>query len=315
MLLVFLFSIVVFAGKLIAFLVTKSDAVFSDALESIANILATGFALFGIYYASKPKDKTHPYGHGKIEYFASGFEGALILFASITIIIKAIHSLFVEKELEEINSGIFIIFSTSCINFVLGLWLIKIGEKQKSAIFNADGKHLLSDAVTSIGIIIALLFVKYTGYKIIDPIMAILLGLFTFYTGFKLLKHAMDNLMDKADESRLAILANNLQNIRKDEWIDIHNLRILNYGNSAHIDCHITLPFFYSVEQSSREVKVIENELKKIWVHDLELFIHVDPCLPGIKCESCKLKGCEFRKLSSKGPVPWDISTLLKLES
>lgn len=312
MLFVFLMSIVIFAGKLIAFLITKSDSVFSDALESIANILASGFGLFGVYYSGKPKDETHPYGHGKIEYLASGFEGALILFASVTILLKAAHSLFYSKPLEEINTGIYIIFATSLLNFIVGFWLVRTGLKKGSTILHADGKHLISDGVTSIGIIVGLWLVSFTGYKIIDPLMAILLGVFTFYTGFKLLKSAMDNLMDKADYSRLDALSVNLQNIRKDQWIDIHNLRILNYGNAAHIDCHMTLPLFFTVDQSSKEVAIIEAELKKIWKNELELFIHVDPCVPGEMCKHCRFKACIVRKNEFNDQKKWNTKTLLE---
>ena len=308
---VFILSILIFIVKIAAFVITKSDSIFSDAIESIANILASGFGLFGVYYSKRPKDITHPYGHGKIEYLAAGFEGALILFAAITILFKATYSLVYVKQIEAIDIGIWIIAATSVLNFSIGIFLIRIGQKSGSTILHADGKHLISDGITSIGIIVGLILVLTTGYKFIDSIIAILLGLFTFYTGFKLVKAATENLMDKADLTKLNSLALSLQNIRKNEWIDIHNLRILNYGNAAHIDCHLTLPYFFTVVQSQEEVKLIERELKLIWKNELELFIHVDACVPGKMCESCGIKNCEMRKMKFNKPVEWNIAKLL----
>lgn len=311
MMIAFAVSIVIFAAKLFAWFITGSDAIFSDAMESIANVLASSFGLFGVYYSKKPKDDTHPYGHGKIEYLAAGFEGALILFAAITIVIKATYSLYYSNPIDEIDFGIWIIGICGAANLLVGIWMLQQAKLQRSAIIKADAWHLITDAITSAGIIAGLSIVYFTSIYYIDSIIALILGLVTLITGIRLLTQALDKLMDKADVRELEKLTKSLNIVRTDEMINVHNLRIQHYGNAVHVDAHLVLPYYYSVEQANGCISTLTTNLHREFHDELELFFHVDPCVPIKECKHCPLINCGQRQDLHSSKIDWTISSLI----
>ncbi len=305
------FGIVIFAIKLFAYIITGSNAILSDALESIVNITAGAFALYSMYYSLKPKDEDHPYGHGKIEFISAGFEGALVLIAGILMIAKATYAFFVPNEITKLDIGLTLTALTGLANYIMGKYLVNLGKKENSVLMIADGKHLISDTVSSIGLIIGLALIHFTKIMWIDNFVAFGFGLFIIYTGFKLLKISINNLLDEADHEKTNQVIKLLNENRKEDWIDIHNMRILKYGAHIHIDCHVTLPWYYSLEKAHDRVTEIENLITQNSETEVEFFIHSDPCVTPFSCKVCSMQNCIERKEKFSRKVEWNLATVL----
>jgi len=305
-----LFSSFLMLVKFAAYFFTHSVAILSDALESIINIVAGAFALFSIYYASKPKDPDHPYGHGKIENLSVGFEGALIFVAGLSIVVKAIYVLFHPTTVSNLDLGLLLSGLAGACNFFMGYYLVRTGKKHNSILMIADGKHLVSDAVSSIGLIIGLFLMVLTHLPWIDSVLAIIFGIMILWTGFKLVRESVFNLLDKTDVEKLTELARVLQEERRPKWIDMHNLRILKYGDHLHVDAHITLPWYDSLEITHNEIKAVEEVVKSKLGNEIEFFLHPDPCLP-ISCSVCTIANCEVRQNKFERRIEWSLDNLL----
>jgi cation diffusion facilitator family transporter len=304
------FSLLLTALKFFAWHLTHSNAVLTDALESIINVLAGGVALFSIYYASRPKDHDHPYGHGKIEYFSAGFEGGLIFLAGILIILKAIHGFFIPSEIQQLDTGLYLLAFTSTCNYFMGVYLVKHGKNQDSILMIADGKHLITDTVASTGLIFGLIFIYFTHLNWMDNVIAILYGAFILRMGSKLVKSSVSSLLDEADYEKLNQLIRILNSKRSEKWVDMHNLRVLKYGSYLHIDCHITLPWYDTLEESHEEVSAVEKLIKAELQGKVEFFIHSDPCLPS-SCPICILHTCKVRQAPFVKKLDWTMENML----
>lgn len=303
-------GLAVMGVKFTAWLITNSNAILTDALESIINVVAGAFALASVYYAAQPRDEDHPYGHGKIEYLAAGFEGGLILIAGISIIVRSIYSFFQPTVLREIDTGLYLSAGAGLINLAMGLVLVKRGKKLDSMILIADGRHLLSDTLSSAGLVAGLLVIYFTGEYWLDNVISFVLGVFILYTGYKLVSQSMSNLLDKADDKKLAQLIDIFNKHRRPQWIDIHNLRVLKYGSQLHVDAHLTLPWNLTLEQAHDEVIALQKIIKDNMEGDIEFFIHADPCLPP-SCDVCSLENCSVRKSPHSKTITWNLENLL----
>lgn len=303
-------SIVLMAVKFFAYFLTGSNAILTDALESVINVVASGFALFSVYFSAQPKDKDHPYGHGKIEFLSAGIEGGMILIAGLLILAKSIYNFFSPHEINSLSTGTILIAAAGFLNFILGYFLVKTGKKHNSMILIADGKHLISDTLSSIGLILGLLLILFTKQFWLDNVLAIIFGAIIITTGYKLLKQSADNLLDKADDEKLKMFINIFKKNRMNRWIDIHNLRIQQYGAHLHVDCHLTLPWYDSLEKTHHEVKSLEKLVKENITGDVEFFIHADPCTAFASCEVCLLNECLERKAAFVKKIEWTIDTL-----
>lgn len=308
---VFMIGIVLAIGKFIAYFYTNSNAILSDALESIINIVAGGMATWGVSIAAKPKDIDHPYGHGKIEFISAGAEGGLIVLAGLFIIYKAIVGLWYSHPLNSLDIGLVITAGAGLANFAMGTVLINEGRKYKSAILVADGKHLLSDTVSSVGVVAGLLLSYLTGYTWIDGITAILFAIYILFTGYKLVQEAMGTLLDKADNEKLTEIVELLNRKRRERWIDIHNLRTQKYGSDLHVDCHITLPWYDTLEQSHEEVDYLREIVQDSMTHEVEFFVHADPCVPPKSCSVCILADCPKRQAPFVKRIHWNLDNVL----
>jgi cation diffusion facilitator family transporter len=299
------------AVKFVAYFITGSAAVLSDALESIINVVASGFVLYSIYLSNQPPDKSHPYGHGKIEYFAVGFEGALIILAAGAILYKAIPSLFLAKVLSRLDFGILLVVATSAVNLVLGLFLVRTGRRTMSAPVEADGKHLLTDVFTSVGVVIGLVLVKLTGWGLWDPITAIAVAVNIIITGWYLMKKSFGRLMDEADPELLERIVEILNEYRHPDWIDIHQLRTRYYGDKVHVDFHLVVPRSLGLLEAHFEAKEIEEKILSSLLEVAEVIVHVDPCEDPF-CEWCVRAKCQDRSKDFVGSVkPWQVETVV----
>ena len=182
--------------KFYAYWLTQSAAILSDALESIINVVASAFALGAVVLAARPPDSSHPYGHGKIEYFSVGFEGALIFLAAIGIFIKAADQLWHPRELPSLETGLWLLLAVNVVNLALGLGLIFVGKRTHSITLVADGRHILTDVYTTGGVLIGLFLVWLTDKIWLDGATAALVGANILYTGWKLVSHSFAGLMD-----------------------------------------------------------------------------------------------------------------------
>lgn len=297
-------TVLLSAVKFVAWLLTGSNAIFTDALESLVNVAAGAFALYSLYLAAKPKDEDHPYGHGKIEFISATVEGSLIAAAGIAILIKSVYSLLNPEPLSRLDYGILLTAFTGVVNFGMGWFAVKRGKKTNSATLRAGGKHLLSDAWSTAALIAGLLLLRFTGLQWIDTAIALVFGAYILYTGITILRESVAGIMDEADPKLIAEMVNLLNENRKKEWIDIHNLRIIKYGASIHIDCHVTLAYYYTVEEAHEEAEKVHRLIQEHYGKDVEIFVHIDPCLPS-SCKLCGVENCTKRSEPFKGQTAW----------
>lgn len=298
------------AIKFIAWWFTNSNAILSDALESIINVVAGAFALYSLIIAAQPRDHNHPYGHGKIEFVSAGFEGALIFLAGISIIGKAIYNLKVPQPLGALDLGLILTVLTGGINYLTGIYLERRGRKVESTIMVASGKHLQSDAWSSLGLVIGLALVWATGWYVLDSVIAILFALLIIYTGYGLVRSAMAGIMDETDTTLVEEIVEQLQTHRSSHWIDIHNLRVIKYGANLHIDCHMTVPWYFTTREAHQEVDAFSRLANDNRENPVELFVHVDPCTP-VSCPLCMKEDCAYRKHTFEKRVEWKLENVV----
>lgn len=302
-------GLIIFIIKIAAYLLTSSSAIFSDASESVVHILATGMVLFSIILSSRPPDKTHLYGHGNIEYFSAGIEGMLIIFAAITIIYFGVSDLLTGKVPTKLDLGTYLIAFSGIINLALGYYIVKKGKQTNSLALVADGKHILTDSITSIGVVIGLILVILTGIVAIDPIVAILVAMNIIITGYKLIRESIGALMLETDNELLDEITSCLNQIRKDYMIDIHQLRFWKSSDYVFIDFHIILPFFFNIKKSHEIEEEISSEIRKK-IKNSEIKTHVDYCSSAY-CNMCRYPECNFRAAQFENHVEWSKDKLL----
>ena len=298
-------------AKFTAYLITSSNSILTDAAESIVNILASLFAFYSIYVAAQPKDLNHPYGHGKVEFFSVFIEGALIIIAGILISFKSVYNLFYPHEISELLIGTLIIGISGLINYALGYYLIDQSKKHNSLTINADGKHLQTDAYTSVGLVIGLMLIYFTGLNYLDSILSISIGVFIIYSGYKLVRKSVSGLMDESDFDTSDEIIAILNIHRKDSWIDMHNLRTQRYGPDIHIDCHITLPYYFDLNKVHEEVSEVDKLVNFKANSRTEFFIHADPCMPEC-CHYCRMLECSVRSEPKNIDIDWTIENVTK---
>ncbi|MEO7176848.1 MAG: cation diffusion facilitator family transporter, partial [Saprospiraceae bacterium] len=291
--------------KMAAYLLTKSNAIFTDALESVVNIVAGAIGLYSLIYSSKPKDEDHPYGHGKVEFLSAGIEGGMILVAGCGIIGKAAYHLVYPQIISKIDIGLYLTLIAGAANYILG-WIMEAqGHKARSPILQGGGQHLKTDAYSSIGLVVGLGLVWWLGMNWIDNAIALLFGLFITYSGYKLVRSSISGIMDKSDTKIIKQLVAQLEQERKPDWIDIHNLRVIKYGSTLHIDSHMTLPWYYDIEKAHQIISEIDTMVNEYTQDSVEFFIHTDPCIPT-SCPICALAECPVRQHPFVRHIIWN---------
>ena len=288
-------AILLLAAKYQAYRATGSTAVLSDALESIVNVVAAVFALGGLIFAGRPADRNHPYGHGKIEFFSAAFEGGLIAFASILIVYEAIRSLVGGPEVRQIGVGLLIILVSGLVNLGLGLYLVRTGRRYASLTLVADGQHVLADVWTSAGVIVGLGLVHLTGRAWLDPLAALLVALWLMSTGFRLVRHAAGGLLDEEDSVLLGEVLSALQRYLGGAVIRVHHLRAIRSGRFRHVEAHLVVPEFWSVERAHDLSEDVAARVMRDLGAEGEMVFHTDPC-HRIYCATCDLEDCPIRR-------------------
>ena len=297
-------GIVLFVAKLIAWRLTNSDAVFSDAMESIVNIIAAFMGLYSLYVAAKPKDEDHPYGHGKVEFITSGVEGTLIIFAGVVIIVQAVNSLLSNNIPGKLDWGMLIVAITAIINYVMGYISLQKGLKEKSLVLQSSGKHLMSDTITTGGVVLSLIIVYFTKIYWLDALVALVFGVYIIVVGYKIVRKSLSGIMDEQDIKLVEKVADILEKNREEDWIDVHNMKIQQFGANLHIDAHITLPYYYSLREAHQEMEKVILVLAKNAKRQIEFNFHMDDCKPK-SCEVCQLKNCPVREKEFLKRITW----------
>ena len=297
-------------AKFGAYYLTGSNFVLTDAAESVVNVLASSFAFFSIYLSSQPRDENHPYGHGKVEFFSVFIEGTLILVAGLIIIVKSVYGILYPHVLHDLLTGAVIIGITGAINGALGYYMINKGKTLPSITIEADGRHLITDMITSGGLVIGLLLISLTKILLLDSILSILAGWYIIYTGYTLVRKSVGGLMDETDIKVVTEVVKILNDKRREEWIDIHNFRAQKYGNDLHIDCHLTLPNYFDLNRVHEEVSLVDKMINKE-VTKTELFIHTDPCLPNC-CHYCNMPNCPIRSAPKTEHIVWTMDRVIR---
>ena len=304
-------SLVLLALKFLTYRLTHSAAVLSDALESIINVAASSFAILSIWMAAKPADPDHPYGHGKIEYFSAGFEGALIVGAAIGIFYTGVQHLLHPRPLPHLEAGLLILMAATIINLLLGLFLVRIGQRTESITLIADGRHILTDVYSSGAVMVGLLAVHWTGWLRFDGVVACLVGVNILITGGQLVHQSYTRLMDASDPELLERITRLLAENKRPHWIDIHQLRAWRAGTMIHIDLHLVLPEDLLLDQAHQEAKRLENMLVDEFSGNADILVQMDPCDPTA-CPICTLNECALRSRDPDAVTTWDRERLVR---
>ena len=302
-------SLLLLGIKSVAWYITQSVSILTDAMESIVNVAAGFIGLYSLYVAAKPRDRDHPYGHGKAEFLSAAIEGTMILMAGLIIIYKAIIQLIYPVTLQKIDTGIWLVAITAVVNLLMGTVCLRIGKKNDSLALIASGRHLQSDTWSTAGIIAGLVLIFFTGYAWIDSVLAIGVSLLIIFTGYRILRRSIAGIMDEADEKLLNEMVELLNNNRQENWVDLHNLRVIKYGSILHIDCHLTVPWYLNVLEAHAEIDKLAALVRKNFRESVELFVHSDGCLP-FQCHICSKQNCNVRQHNFEKKIVWTLENI-----
>lgn len=257
--------------KLVAWRLTGSSAVFSDAAESMVNVVASLFAFWAVWNAHRPADRTHPYGHGRFEFVSSSVEGALIAAAAVSIVWQSIGSIARPTlDMQRLDAGMALIGATIVANGAVGAWLVWLGKRTGSVALGTDGKHLLTDAITSLAAIGALLAVHATGWKWVDPVVAMGMAAVILAVGYRMVRRSMGELVDEQDPDDYrkvsGILDSHLQGkpgAREPLIRGWHKLRTRHLGRHHWVDFHVQVPGDMDVRRAHDIASQIEHEIEQ----------------------------------------------------
>lgn len=299
-----------FLTKIIAYQFTHSLAILTDALESIVNVIAGIIGLYSLYVAAKPRDADHPYGHGKAEFVSAAIEGGLIVAAGIMIIYETVLNFVQESPIQQLDTGLLLVGITAVINYVAGTVCIRIGKRNTSLALQASGKHLQVDTYSTLGIIAGLAIILFTKLYWLDKLIALGMSVFVIYNGYRIIRASLAGIMDEADMQLLKRFISVLNENRRANWIDLHNLRVIKYGALLHVDCHLTVPWYLNVHEAHHEIDELASLIKKQFGDAIELFVHTDGCLP-FSCTICTKTDCTKREQPMKDRLDWTMENII----
>lgn len=299
------------AIKFLAWWLTHSNTILSDALESIVNVTAGTFALYSLWLTAKPRDREHPYGHGKVEFISAGIEGGLVVLAGGLIIWRAVAALLAGQHLHDLDTGILLTGTAGAANLFMGLTLQRRGRAAHSITMEASGAHLLSDAWSTVAMVCGLVLIRITGVVWLDQVFAMVFAIYIMYTGMRVFRRSLAGIMDESDPELERQVVAVLEKQRQPAWIDLHNFRTIRYGPHLHVDCHATLPWYFDLEKAHGEIDAMGRAVREGCSREVELFIHMDPCVPA-SCSICALAECPERRSPFVKRVEWTLRTVTK---
>lgn len=301
---------VLFLVKIVAWAFTHSVAILTDTLEYTINVVAGFISLYSLYLSAQPRDENHPYGHGKAEFLSAAAEGAMMVVSSFIILYEAIDNLlFRPHSFHKLDYGIGLVAISAVINFIAGAYAVNRGKKNNVLTLIATGKHMQSDTYGTIGIVAGLILLYFTNWGWVDSAISLVFAVVIFISGYKVLRSSIAGIMDEADEELLKNIVAYLDEHRRENWMDIHNLRIIKYGSILHLDCHVTIPWYFNIHQGHDEVKALEEMTRVNFGEHVELFVHTDGCLP-ISCPVCIKRGCDVRQHELVRRIEWTVENV-----
>lgn len=274
--------------KTVAYFLTGSVGLLSDALESLVNLAGAFMALAMLTIAARPADEDHAYGHSKAEYFSSGAEGALILIAAVSIIVTAIPRLIEPQPLEQVGLGMGVSVLASAANLVVALLLLRAGKKYSSITLQANAQHLLTDVWTSVGVLIGVSLVALTGWQRLDPIVAFIVAGNIIWHGFRIVRDSVLGLMDTAlSTNELEILKNTID-LHMKNGVAYHALRTRQSGSRKFASMHILVPDTWTVLHGHYLLEKIEADIRRM-LPGITVFTHLEPLGDPASWEDTKL--------------------------
>lgn len=269
-------GVVTIGLKVVAWLLTGSVGLLSDAAESSVNLVAAVAAYIALKVVARPADSGHNFGHTKAEYFSAVLEGVMIVVAAGVIIVSAVNRLFNPQELEQVGLGLAISVLATVINGAVGVYLLRVGRQHRSLALQADGKHLLTDVWTTVGVIAGVLLVALTGWLPLDPLIAIAVAINILVVGVRLVLRSGAGLMDAAlPDEDLAQIDEVLDRHRR-EGVEFHDLRTRESGHERFVQMHMLVPGDWTVERAHDLSEQVEQELAELFA-DLRTTIHIEP--------------------------------------
>ena len=302
-------TVLIFVLKIIAWTYTHSIAILTDTLEYTINVIAGFISLYSLYLSSLPKDKNHPYGHGKVEFLSAAVEAVLMILSSFFILYEAINNFVHPHTILKLDIGILLLAFTAFLNYIMGVYSVRKGQKNKSLALIATGKHMKSDTYATIGVLVGLVILYFTGHQWIDSAVSIIFALIIITTAYKILRSSVAGIMDEADSDLLEEIVKYLSDNRRENWMDLHNLRIIKYGAVLHVDCHLTVPYYFTIDQGHNEVKLLEEMVRANFGETVEMFVHMDGCLYS-QCPICIKSDCPVRKHTFDRRIEWTIENV-----
>lgn len=270
-------SLISLSLKVSGFWITDSTTALSDAAESVIHVLAVSFVYYGLLLSSKPADEKHLYGHERIEFLSVGIEGAVIIIAGITIVYQAVENYLYGHEIRQIANGIYLLGAAGLVNLALGSYLVKVGREENNMMVVSNGKHTLTDVWTSAGAVLTLLIINYTGWILLDSLVAVALAFYIMYEGFKLLKYSVDGIMDSRNPETDAAIRSTIMDGLPGSMIDCHNLRHRTAGNTTWIELHAVFREGVSLKDAHDDATRLEKRLINKIRGDVIVTIHLEP--------------------------------------
>ena len=269
-------GVLMLVGKTSAYVLTGSAAILSDAAESVVHIVAVGFAAFSLALSMRPADQRFRYGYERIAFFSAGFEGALIILAAIVIIVAAVESWLSGLHLQRLGLGTLVVAAAGALNAVLGLYLVRTGRRTHSIILEANGRHVLTDSYTSLGVLGGLLLVLVTGWKPFDPLVAIAVALNILWAGGHLVYRSIAGLMDYADPQLQAQIVGQVDALTHELGIAYHEVRFRHTGHRVLVELHLLFPYGMPVGEAHRLATIVEERLPAALPFDTAVATHLE---------------------------------------
>jgi cation diffusion facilitator family transporter len=261
MLLSLIVGVLMLLGKLIAYFLTHSSAIFSDVAESVVHVVAAAFAAFSLRLSTKPAESKFLYGYERITFFSAGFEGAMIILAALAIMVAAMQQWLAGLDLENLGLGTLVVLAVGALNAGLGFYLLRVGRRAKSIILEADGKHVLTDSLTSFGVVAGLGLVMLTHWKPFDPIIAIVVAVYILWSGGRLVWRSAVGLLDYSDPDAGREIREKLDALCSELKIQYHGVRYRSTGYRQMIEVHLLFPHLMPVGEAHRLATILEERL------------------------------------------------------